>query len=132
METIMKIPFLLAMMAALVTGFISVMKNAGTNQTCLRMIIALVSFYIIGTILSSTLSRIVEEQSRQKQEAEKQQKLEEEKLELLKREQENTEKVKQEGHKHIGTKLDLVADGDTDDGFSPLDLSQAIKTKMNE
>ncbi len=130
METIMKIPFLLAMSASLVTGFISVTKNAGTNQTCIRMIIALVVFYIIGAILSSTLSGIVEEQNRIKQEAEKQQRLEEAKLELLKREQEKEEKLRQEGH--LGTNLDLVADSDMDDGFSPLDLSQAIRTKVNE
>jgi len=94
------------------------------------MIIALVVFYIIGFILSSTLSRIIEEQNKLKQEAEKQQKLEEEKLEQLKREQEKAEQMKQEGH--LGSNLDLVADDDTDDGFSPLDLSQAIRTKINE
>ncbi len=129
METIMKIPFLLAMAAALVTGIYSIENNAGTNQTCIRMIIALVGFYVIGVIVTSTITGIVEEQTKQRLEAEKLEKLEQFKQEQYKREQEKTEKVKQE--EHLGKNLDLVADSDSDDGFSPLDLSQAIRTKFN-
>lgn len=122
METIMKIPFLLAMLAALLTGFISIANKADTNQTCIRMIIALVIFYLIGTFVSSTLKNIVEEQNKQKLEEEKKIR-EQEKLE-------KAEKIKQEAH--LGANLDLVADNKLDDGFSPLDLSQAIRTKVNE
>ncbi len=128
METIMKIPFLLAMTAALVTGIISFSNNAGTNQTCIRMIIALVGFYILGAIVSSTLKGIVEEQQRRKQEEEKQRRLEEYKLEQQR--QQMAEMLDQEGH--LGTNLDLVAGSAMDDGFSPLDLSQAIRTKVRE
>jgi len=122
METIMKIPFLLALLAALITGVISIVNNANTNQTSIRMIIAMVGFYIIGVFVSNTLTNIVEEQNKQKLEAEI--KIREE--EMLKR----TEKLKQEGH--LGTNLDLVTDNEIDDGFSPLDLSQAVRTKINE
>jgi mannitol-specific phosphotransferase system IIBC component len=130
METIMKMPFLLAMTASLVTGIISILNNSNTNQTCVRMIIALVGFYIIGTIVSSTLAGIVKEQDKQKQEAKRQQQLEQIKLEQLRSEQEKAERHKQE--EHLGNNLDLVADSGPDDGFSPLDLSQAIRTKVKE
>lgn len=130
METIMKIPFLLAMTASMVTGVISISNNADTNQTCIRMIIALVGFYVIGTIVSSTLNGIVEEQNKIKLEAEKQHQLEQFKLEQLKIEQGKSEKQKRQ--EHLGANLDLFADSDPDDGFSPLDLSQAIRTKVNE
>ncbi|OPX44564.1 hypothetical protein CLHUN_15580 [Ruminiclostridium hungatei] len=122
----MKIPFLLAMTAALVTGIISISNNAGTNQTCIRMIIALIGFYILGAIVSSTLTGIVEEQQRRKLEEEKQRKLAAVKLE----EQQMAELLEQE--EHLGTNLDLVAGSSLDDGFSPLDLSQAIRTKVKE
>jgi hypothetical protein len=63
---------------------------------------------------------------------EKNQKL---KDELLIKEQEQleiekAEKLKQE--EHLGANLDLVTDDRLDDGFTPLDLSQAIRTKVNE
>ncbi|HEY5583620.1 MAG TPA: hypothetical protein VIK78_03910 [Ruminiclostridium sp.] len=119
----MKIPFLLAMLAALLTGFICLTNSLDTNQTCIRMIIAMVVFYLIGVFVSSTLTNVVEEQNKQKLEAEKQ-KWEQEKLE-----KEKLEKLNQE--KHLGTNLDLVTDNKLDDGFSPLDLSQAIRTKVN-
>lgn len=125
METIMKIPFLLAMVASIITGLISISQGASTNQTCIRMIIAMVSFYILGKIFSTTVGGIVEEQNKQKEEAERQQKLEE-----LRQELEMAEKLKQEGH--LGTNLDLFADSKVDDSFSPLDLSQAIRTKVKE
>lgn len=124
METIMKIPFLLALLAAIVTGIISITNNASTNQTSIRMIIAMVSFYLIGTFISSTLSNIIEEQNQQKLEAENKI-MEEEMLETLKNQNLNKEE-------HLGTNLDLVADNNNDDGFSPLDLSQVVRTKINE
>lgn len=122
METIMKIPVLLAILSALVTGVISISNNTSTNETCFRMIVAMVSFYFIGLIVSSNITNIAEEQNKQKLEAEKLQK-EQEKLVMA-------EKLKQE--EYLGAKLDLVADSKLDDGFSPLDLSQAIRTKVRE
>lgn len=119
----MKIPFLLALLAAFTTGLISIISKANTNQTCLRMIIAMMSFYLIGIFASSTLKCIVEEQNKLKLEAEN--KIREEEMEKMK-----AERLKQE--KHLGTNLDLVADNEIDDGFTPLDLSQAVRTKMKE
>lgn len=124
METIMKIPFLLAMISALATGFISIINNANTNQTCIRMIIAMVSFYLIGIFVSSTLTNIVEEKNKQKLEDELHNR------ELEKLEVEKAEALKQV--EHLGANLDLVTDNNLDDGFSPLDLSQAIRTKVHE
>ena len=118
----MKIPFLLAILAAILTGLYSITNKMDTNQTCIRMIIALVSFYLVGKFVSSTLTNIVEEQNIQKLEAEIQMR---EKLD-----KEKAEKLKQE--EHLGSNLDLFADNKLDDGFSPLDLSQAIRTKVNE
>lgn len=120
----MKIPFLLAMLATLVTGVISITNNATTNKTCIRMIVAMVSFYVIGLIVCNTLKSIVEEQNKQKREAEEKLK-EEQKLE-----KQNAEKLKQE--EHLGNNLDLVTGNELDEGFSPLDLSQAIRTKIKE
>lgn len=127
MDIIMKLPFLLAIVAALITGFFSMMDNKELNQTCFRMIVALIIFYILGTFAKSTITAIVDEQekARQEEERRKNEELEREKLQNI-----QDEKSNQEGH--LGKKLDLVADDLIDDGFSPLDLSQAVRTKMKE
>lgn len=122
MEIIMKIPYLFAIFAALVTGIISIVGGADTNSASIRMILAMVIFYIIGMLVSSTLKSIVNEQEKIKQEAENRLK-EEERLAAV-------EKYKMEHH--LGTNLDLVAGNDDDDGFTPMDFSQAVRTKMME
>ncbi len=125
METIMKIPFLLAILASIVTGAISIVNNAETNTTCVRMIIAMIVFYIIGILVSNTISNIVEEQNKQKLEVEKKL-LEEEMLEKAK----VSAKVKKA--EHLGNMLDLSTEEEIDDGFTPFDLSQAVKTRMKQ
>lgn len=125
METIMKIPILVALLASIVTGAISIVNDTEINKTCLRMIIAMIVFYIIGILISKTLSSILEEQNRQKLEAEKKLK-EEQALEEAK------VAAKQKNDEHLGKKVDLIAEDKIDDRFTPFDLSQAVKAKMNE
>ncbi|EPR13100.1 hypothetical protein [Ruminiclostridium papyrosolvens] len=129
METIMKIPFLFALFAAIITGLIGISNNKSMNQTCMYMIIAMLIFYFIGTILKTTITGIVEEQNKLKEQAEKEKK-ERENQEILRIEKENAEKLAKE--QHLGNILDLVADSNLDDGFTPLDLSQAVRTRMKE
>lgn len=125
METIIKIPFFIALIASMITGVISIVNDAETNETCTSMIIAMIVFYIIGVIISKTLSGILSEQNEKKLEAEKKIK-----------EEEMLEKAKIAASKynagHIGNTLDLLAEDEIDDGFTPFDLSQAVKTKMKE
>lgn len=129
METIMKIPFLFALFAAIITGLLSINNDRDLNQTCFYMIIAMAIFYFVGVLLRTTITGIIEEQNKLKQQAENEKK-ELERQERLKLEKERAEKLANE--KHLGKNLDLVADNDLDDGFSPLDLSQAVRTKMKE
>lgn len=124
METIMKIPLLLALLASLLTGLISILNHVDTNHTCVRMIIALVSFYIIGSVISWTLSNIMEEQNELKREAEMKLK-EQERLEM-------EQALKAMQKEHLGGNLDLVADNKLDNDFSPLDLTQAIRGELNK
>ncbi|PYG89845.1 hypothetical protein LY28_00442 [Ruminiclostridium sufflavum DSM 19573] len=125
METIMKIPFLLALIASIITGAISIVNNADTNKTCISMIMAMIIFYIVGILIRNTLSNIIEEQNNQKLEAEKKLR-EEEMLEKAKA------ALKSKKAEHLGKNLDLVTEDEIDDGFTPFDLSQAVKAKMNE
>ncbi|ACL76369.1 hypothetical protein [Ruminiclostridium cellulolyticum] len=124
METIMKIPFLFALIAAIITGLIGINNNISLNQNCIHMLIAIVIFYFIGILLRTTINRIIEEQNKLKEQAEKE---EQEKLRI---EKEEAEKLAKE--EHLGNNLDLVADSNLDDGFTPLDLSQAVRTRMKE
>ncbi len=121
METIMKIPLLFALFAAIITGLIGINNDKSLNQTCIYMIIAMVIFYFIGTLLKATITGIVEEQNKLKEQAEKE-----------KKEKERQERQLIEKEQHLGNNLDLVADSNIDDGFTPLDLSQAVRTRMKE
>ncbi len=125
METIMKIPFLIALIASIITGAVSIVNNAETNKTCTSMIISMIVFYIIGLIISKTLSGILNEQNEKKLEAER--KIKEE--EMLEKAKIAASKINAE---HLGNTLDLLAEDEIDDGFTPFDLSQAVKTKMKE
>lgn len=129
----MKIPFLLALIASIITGAISMVNNAGTNETCIRMILALIIFYVIGLLVRNTVSNIVEEQNSQKAEAEKK-KLEEEMLQKVKANANANINTKTNVNKaeHLGNTIDLSAKEEIDDGFTPFDLSQAVQTKMKE
>lgn len=89
------------------------------------MILAMIVFYVIGLLVSKTISNIVEEQNKRKLEAEKKL-LEEELLEKAK----VSAKVKKAAH--LGNTLDLSTEEEIDDGFTPFDLSQAVKTKMKD
>ncbi len=129
METIMKIPFLFALFAAIITGLIGITNNKSLNQTCVYMIIAMAIFYFIGTLLKATVTGIVDEQNKLKEQAEREKK-EEENQERLRIEREKAENLAKE--QHLGINLDLVADSNLDDGFTPLDLSQAVRTRMKE
>ncbi|WP_024831353.1 hypothetical protein [Ruminiclostridium josui] len=129
METIMKIPFLFALFAAFIAGLIGISTNKTMNQTCIYMIIAMVVFYLIGALLKATITGIIEEQNKLKEQEEKE-KQEMEEQGKLRIEKEKEEKLAKE--QHLGNNLDLVADSDLDDGFTPLDLSQAVRTKMKE
>lgn len=129
METIMKIPFLFALFAAIITGLIGISNTKSLNQTCIYMIIAMVIFYFIGTLLKATITGIIEEQNKLKEQVEREKK-EKEKQERLAIEKEKAPKLGKE--QHLGNNLDLVADSNLDDGFTPLDLSQAVRTRMKE
>lgn len=122
MEVIMKIPFLLASFSAIIVGLFCFFNRYNTNQTCIRMIVSMIIFYIIGTVIKSTYLGIVEEIENKRLEAERKEREEREKMEL-----EEKRKHEQE-EQTLGSRLNLVAD----DGFSPLDMTQAIRTKMNE
>lgn len=122
----MKIPFVLSILAAFITGFFCMVSNKDLNQTSIRMIIAMGSFYLLGLLISSTLTKIIEEQDKVKLEEE----LQKYRDQQSRIESEQTHKIMQDGH--LGNSLDLVADSGLDDGFSPLDLSQAVRTKIRE
>jgi amino acid permease len=122
MEVIMKIPFLLASFSAIITGLFCFFNRYNTNQTCIRMIVAMIIFYIIGTVIKLTGLEIIKEEENKRLEIERKEREEREQKEL----EEKRKSLKEE--ETLGSKLNLVAD----DEFSPLDMTQAIRTKMNE
>lgn len=116
MDKIVKIPLILALLSAIITGFFCSINKYDTNQTCMRMIIAMLVFYILGIIIKSTITGIYEE-------------VEKTRIENEKKEIEEKAKSVKQVNENVGTKLDLLAG---DDDFQALELSKAIKTTLSE
>ncbi len=118
MDKIAKIPLIMALLSAIFTGFFCSINKYSTNQTCMRMIIAMLIFYILGYIIKATIMGIYEENEKTR-------------IENEMKEIEKKEEIEKQVHENenLGTKLDLVAG---DDGFEAFELSQAIKTTLSE
>ena len=118
MDGIHKLPFLLGGFMAVISGIVSYAYDSGSQATYIRMAVALVVFYIIGTYLKNTLSNLHEEVKRKK-EQELQEMLEQEALQAAREAESGPDSP--EGHK-----VNLVAD-DFSDEFLPLTISRIIK-----
>ncbi|KNY28355.1 hypothetical protein [Pseudobacteroides cellulosolvens] len=71
MDYVQRFPFIISAVMAIVIGTISYTGKDDLKQTCIKMTIALVIFYIIGASARSVLYSIHEELEKRKEEMEK-------------------------------------------------------------
>lgn len=109
-----RIPFILCAFASIFVGIAGIKENIPPKQICIRILISMTVFFMAGLYLKNTIEKITLEISQKKTEEIEQEDLKEEK------------KEKANG---VGTVVDYTVDRDE---FTPLNLSKAIKTKMNE
>lgn len=115
MEYIRKLPFILAALMTFVIGGVSYANGVDKNSIYSRMLMSCVAFLLIGLFSRVVLNRLHEE-------------LEE------KREKEKQTEIAGE----IGSKIDYRVDDSADydksleEEFSPLTVSEVIKTKIKE
>lgn len=128
MGNVDKLPFFSGSIMAIVTGFISYIDGSKNQDIYIRMAIAMVVFFILGTIIKHTLISIQKEIEKKK---------EQELIELKKQEELMAAQVEEELGKELektnanGQSINLVAD-DFDEEFSPLTVSRVIASKTNE
>ncbi|HEY9059851.1 MAG TPA: hypothetical protein VIO64_05000 [Pseudobacteroides sp.] len=71
MDYIQRFPFIISAIMAIVIGAISYTAKDDLKQTCIKMTIALIVFYIIGTFIRSVFYSIHEEIVKRREEMEK-------------------------------------------------------------
>jgi hypothetical protein len=140
MERIQKLPFLAGCLAAIITGIASYMTGVESRIIYLRMAVMMLVFFLIGIYARNTVLSINEDIEKKKRELEREKELEEVQNQArLKEEQKDNKKPQehQAGEHQTAPqaysqppRLDLVVD-DSDD-FRPLDISKAVKSKVNE
>lgn len=127
MENIHKLPFLMGGTMAVVIGLISYVWGTKTQDIYIRMAVAMVVFFVLGTIIKNTLVKIQDEITKKKELDI--QKIKEEEALLAAQAQAEAEAGKNPENKH---NINLVADDDFDDEFSPLTVSRIIASKAKE
>lgn len=123
MDHIHKLPFITGGFMAVLTGVASYAAGSGNKSTYVRMAVVMVVFYIVGIYIRNTITAI----NAEKAEKEERERLEQEEAAALAAMEQQAAQQKAAR----GQKVDLVAD-DSDDGFTPMDVSQAVSAKMKE
>lgn len=116
-----RLPIIFGAFAGILAGVIGIAQKRSANEIYKIMIIFIVIFIIAGVILRRILYSILVEQNRKRKENEKLSK--EQKIS-----ESETDKNKQSDSG--SSKIDIVVDDNEE--FTPLELSKAVKTKMNE
>jgi len=132
MAYIRKLPLLLALSGAIVTGLAGYAHRLSNKENMTNMVIAMVVFYVVGLFVRYTVNDIVETIKRKAEERE----LEEKKrlAEERKKEEEAQKAAMADNTESI---LNLVADekidlGIDDDEFNELPIAEYIKNELRK
>lgn len=124
MEYIHRLPLISSTIAAIIIGLVNYKLGASNQDTYLRIAIGLVMFFFLGSYAKKFIIKIHEDLNQKLEAAETVN--EEESLEVTEPKS-DLGSIETVGKGHI---LDFVA-GDDDD-FKPLNISEAIKSKLRE
>ncbi|MGI6778689.1 MAG: hypothetical protein ACOX7R_12475 [Acetivibrionales bacterium] len=112
MDYIHRLPFVIGLAAAIITGVAGYICNTNEQTLYLRMIVSMVVFYFIGVYIRYSLNKTMEELEQKKKENE------------LKELEEAV--IENQQHSTVDYKVGY------DDELSPLEVSEVIKTKLKE
>ena len=118
MRYIHRLPFIMGTLAAIIAGMLSFKQDIAPRDIYVRMCVCLVVFMIIGLYARSTLEGIAQEVEKKKKQ---------EMVEAL-----EAQKVAQAEGKASTSTLDYKIDDDYGEDFSPLTVSDIIKTKTKD
>ncbi|NLO38301.1 MAG: hypothetical protein GX115_02345 [Ruminiclostridium sp.] len=120
MRYLQKLPLLLALAAAFLTGLIGFVSQASQKVILTRMVLMMVVFFVIGLFTRSTLLNIKDQVEQKKNEREAEERKQKQELEKKQKEQEMG----------LGNNIDLSAGAEDEDTFEPLPVSEFIKKEL--
>lgn len=120
MDFIHKLPFILGAFMTIMVGGISYRNDITGQALYIRMAISITVFYILGIYIRKMLKNTISDIQKRKEEEERERQEEEKKQREKDSEDENYEK---------GSSFDVKVGEDED--FSPLKVSEVIKSKIN-
>ena len=131
MDYIRKLPLLMALAAAIITGLMGYINQVRNNENMTNMLIVMVVFYIVGLLIRGTILEAIETNRKKEEE-----RIQEEKRIAAEKEKEEKRK-KKENEKDSGGSIDMVADEDLDQGiredeFHALPIADYITKELNE
>ncbi|HHW47812.1 MAG TPA: hypothetical protein GXX14_04230 [Clostridiaceae bacterium] len=118
-EFLQKLPIILSLVMTIIIGIISYASRSDMNQTYIRMAASLIVFYIIGMFIKNVLKGIEEEINEKKRQQEDNANKKE------------NESGKTENKIEYNSKIDYKV-GEFNEEFTPLKVSEVIKTSIND
>jgi len=120
MRYLQRLPLLLALAAAFITGLIGFARHNAQKDILVQMVLVMVLFFALGLYIRFTLTNIYNHIEQKKKEKEQE--------EL--RKQQELEKQEKEKEKGLGRNVDFTAGNTDDDTFDPLPVSEFIKNEL--
>lgn len=129
MANIHKLPLLMALTGAIITGLVGYTHRVNNKENMTNMVITMIIFYVVGLLIRNTITSIMEtlKKKAEERENEEKQRIAEEKKNAKEAELDN----------NLGQSLNLVADdkydlGISDDEFDELPVADYIKNELRK
>ncbi len=120
MQYLQKLPLLLALAAAFMSGLLGFIRQSSQKSILIQMTIVMTLFFVVGLFVRAMLTNI-QQQIEQKKQEEQQEEM---------RKQMELEKERLEQEKGLGKNIDLKAGDMADEAFDPLPVSEFIKKEL--
>jgi phosphate/sulfate permease len=137
MDYIRKLPLLMAISSAIITGLVGYMHQVQNNENMTNMLITMVIFYIVGLLIRGTVLDAIEtNRIKEEEKLEEEKRLAKEEEKRIAKEKEE-EKQKQTAEKASGSILDIAADEDINLGineeeFDALPIADFITNELKK
>lgn len=134
MSYIRKLPLLMGLAGAILTGLVGNINRVDNNRNMATMLVVMIALYIIGLLIRSTIKDSIETHKRKEQEREREK--EEIRIEAEKKKREEAESAAK-AKAELSSTIDLLADeelvsGLDENDFSNLPITEYIKSELKE
>jgi len=132
MERIYKLPLMLGCLAALVAGISGYASGMDNSDIYIRMAVMMVTFFVLGLYVRNSVLSIKKELSEKKKNDALKKKEESKKHDEPKKQNEPAKGQELKAPERQEEESAGKENGEENDGFTPLNISKAIRTKISE